>query len=304
MPVLDLVIVALYLVATVVFGAWFSTGQRDVKDYFVSGRSVPWWAITGSIVATETSTVTFISVPGVAYTGNWTFLQLVMGYMLGRIAVSIIFVPAYFRGELITVYQLLGVRFGGAVKRLAAGIFLLTRSLADGVRLFATGLVLAALLLAMPGTADVASQWAPGWDPTLTILRVVGVRDGHHHHRLHLPWRHECGHLDRRHPAGDLPGRGGGRALHPPGSHPGRVERGRSRGLGGWQVQGVRLHVGRRPQLHLLVGVIGGAFLTTATHGTDQLMVQRYSVPTRPGRRASRSCRAASWCSRSSCCSC
>ena len=124
----------------------------------------------GSIVATETSTVTFISVPGVAFTGNWTFLQLVMGYMVGRIVVSIVFVPAYFRGELLTVYQILGVRFGAGVKRLAAGLFLVTRSLADGVRLFATGLVLAALLLAMPGMADTATAWVPGLDPALTIL--------------------------------------------------------------------------------------------------------------------------------------
>ena len=170
MATLDLVIVIFYLAGTVAFGAWVSRGQRSVKDYFVSGRSVPWWAITGSIVATETSTVTFISVPGVAYTGNLTFLQLVMGYMLGRIVVSILFVPAYFRGELITVYQILGHRFGGGVKRFAAGLFLLTRSLADGVRLFATGLVLAALLLAMPGTMDSARAWVPAWDPTITIL--------------------------------------------------------------------------------------------------------------------------------------
>ena len=93
MHLIDLLIIVAYLAGTVAFGAWFSRSQKDVKDYFVGGRSVPWWAIMGSIVATETSTVTFISVPGVAFTGNWTFLQLVMGYMVGRIVVSIIFVP-------------------------------------------------------------------------------------------------------------------------------------------------------------------------------------------------------------------
>src|SRR6266511_3783249 len=124
----------------------------------------------GSIVATETSTVTFISVPGFAYSTDFTFLQLVMDYMIGRIIVSIIFVPAYFKGQLLTVYQLLGERFGGGVKRLASGIFLLTRSLADGFRLFATGLVLAAVLRAVPRMDDLSRAWFPSADPTYTIL--------------------------------------------------------------------------------------------------------------------------------------
>src|SRR5256714_1384877 len=136
---LDLTILFAYLIGTVLFGAYFSRSQKDVKDYFVSGKSVPWWAIMGSIVATETSTVTFISVPGFAYGANFTFMQLVIGYMIGRIVVTLLFVPSYFRGELLTVYQLLGQRFGSGVKRLAASLFLITRSLADGFRLFATG---------------------------------------------------------------------------------------------------------------------------------------------------------------------
>ena len=276
MPVLDLAIVAIYLAATVLFGAWFSKGQRDVKDYFVSGRTVPWWAIAGSIVATETSTVTFISVPGVAYTGNWTFLQLVMGYMLGRIAVTLIFIPAYFRGELITVYQLLGQRFGGAVKRLAAGIFLLTRSLADGVRLFATGLVLAALLLAMPGTADLARQWAPSWSPTLTVLiasvLVMGVTTIVYTYLGGMSaviWTDiiqlviyligaVCALvilLDR------IPG-GWSEAVSVAGA------------AGKFRVFDFTWDIAR--SYTFWSGVIGGAFLTTATHGTDQLMVQRY----------------------------
>ncbi|HNG34784.1 MAG TPA: sodium:solute symporter, partial [Blastocatellia bacterium] len=151
MRTLDLTILIAYIVGTVLFGAYFSRSQKNVKDYFVSGESVPWWAIMGSIVATETSTVTFISVPGVAYAGNFTFMQLVIGYMIGRIVVTTIFVPLYFRGELLTVYQLLGQRFGSPVRRLASALFLTTRSLADGFRLFATGLVLAALLLRMQG---------------------------------------------------------------------------------------------------------------------------------------------------------
>jgi SSS family transporter len=282
MPVLDLVIVALYLVATVLFGAWFSKGHQDVKDYFVSGRSVPWWAIMGSIVATETSTVTFISVPGVAYTGDWTFLQLVMGYMVGRIAVSIIFIPAYFRGELITVYQLLGQRFGGAVKRLAAGIFLVTRSLADGVRLFATGLVLAALLLAMPGMADTARQWAPSWDPALTILvasvLVMGVTTIVYTYLGGMSaviWTdiiqlviYIIGAVAALFIALDrIPG-GWNEAV--------RV----ASAAGKFTVFDFTWDVAR--SYTFWSGVVGGAFLTTATHGTDQLMVQRYFCANSP----------------------
>src|SRR4051795_6356687 len=114
MPALDLAVIVAYIVGTVAFGAWVSRTQQNVKDYFVSGRTVPWWAIMGSIVATETSTVTFISVPGYAFGANFTFLQLVFGYLIGRLVVSMLFVPAYFRGELLTVYQLLGERFGAA----------------------------------------------------------------------------------------------------------------------------------------------------------------------------------------------
>jgi len=124
----------------------------------------------GSIVATETSTVTFISVPGFAYGTNFTFLQLVMGYMIGRVTVVLLFVPAYFRGELLTVYQLLGQRFGTGVKRFASGLFLLTRSMADGFRLFATGLVLAVLLLTLPDVDAAARAYAPSIDPKLTVL--------------------------------------------------------------------------------------------------------------------------------------
>ena len=102
---LDLGVLVLYLAGIVAFGAYFSKSHQTLQDYFVSGKTIPWWAIMGSIVATETSTVTFISVPGYAYGTNLTFLQLVMGYMVGRVAVSILFIPAYFKGELLTVME-------------------------------------------------------------------------------------------------------------------------------------------------------------------------------------------------------
>src|SRR5688500_4747239 len=140
---LDYAVIGLYLTAIVAFGSWFARFQKTTRDYFLTGRSVPWWAICFTIVATETSTLSFIGVPADAYAGNMTFLQLAIGYIVGRILVSVLFIPAYFRGELYTSYELLQRRFGAPVKNIAAGIFVVTRTLADGVRLFATALVIA-----------------------------------------------------------------------------------------------------------------------------------------------------------------
>jgi SSS family transporter len=139
---LDYAVIAGYLVAITLFGSYFARFQKTTRDYFLTGRSVPWWAICLTVVATETSTLTFIGVPATAYAGDMTFLQLVFGYVIGRVIISAVFIPAYFRGDLFTSYELLQRRFGNRVKALAAVIFLLTRSLADGVRLFATALVI------------------------------------------------------------------------------------------------------------------------------------------------------------------
>ena len=127
---------------------YFSRRQKTTRQYFVAGHRVPWWAIAASIVATETSTVTFISVPGIAWAmgGDFRFLQLVFGYMLARIVISTVFMPWYFRGELVTVYELLQTRFGKPVKALAATLFVIMRTIADGVRLLLTAFVLAALM--------------------------------------------------------------------------------------------------------------------------------------------------------------
>ena len=139
---IDYMVIGGYLLAITAFGSYFARFQRTTRDYFLTGRSVPWWAICFTIVATETSTLTFISVPATAYNSDMTFLQLVVGYVIGRLVVSVLFIPAYFRGDLMTSYELLQRRFGPRVKNLSAIIFLLTRSLADGVRLFATALVI------------------------------------------------------------------------------------------------------------------------------------------------------------------
>jgi SSS family solute:Na+ symporter len=139
---LDYAVIAAYLVAITAFGSWFARFQKTTRDYFLTDRSVPWWAICFTIVATETSTLSFIGVPAGAYAGNMTFLQLAMGYIVGRVLVSVLFIPAYFRGVLFTSYELLQRRFGPAVKNIAAVIFVVTRTLADGIRLFATALVI------------------------------------------------------------------------------------------------------------------------------------------------------------------
>jgi SSS family solute:Na+ symporter len=139
---LDYAVIALYLAAITAFGSWFARYQHTTRDYFLTGHGVPWWAVCCTVVATETSTLTFIGIPATAYASNMAFLQLALGYVIGRVLVSVLFIPAYFRGELVTSYELLQRRFGRRVTGLSAGLFLVTRSLADGVRLFATALVI------------------------------------------------------------------------------------------------------------------------------------------------------------------
>ncbi len=165
MTVLDLTIIFGYLIGIVLFGAWFARKQKTTRDYFLGDRSVPWWAVAASIVATETSTITFISVPGIAFSrgGNFQFLQLVFGYLLGRVVISLLFIPSYFRGDLMTVYQLLDRRFGGKIKVLAASLFVIMRNIADGIRLLLTAIVLAA----------VYTSFQPGTNPDAIIIGSV-----------------------------------------------------------------------------------------------------------------------------------
>src|SRR3954463_13609828 len=157
MKALDLIIIFGYLIGIVLFGTWFGRKQETTADYFLGDRSVPWWAVSFSIVATETSTITFISIPGIAFArgGNFGFLQLVFGYLLGRIVISILFIPSYFRGELLTVYQLLDRRFGSKIKMIAASLFVVMRNIADGIRLLLTAIVLAAVYTSFQPAANV-----------------------------------------------------------------------------------------------------------------------------------------------------
>src|SRR5215510_15113064 len=149
----DYLIIAIYLAGITLFGLRFRKSQRSLKDYFLADRNIPWWALALSIVAAETSTLTIISTPGLAYDTNLTFLQVVLGYLVGRIIISFVLLPHYFRGDLYTAYQLIDRRFGPRLRSVTAGLFLLTRAAAEGVRIYAVSIVVAIAL----GTGEVAS---------------------------------------------------------------------------------------------------------------------------------------------------
>src|SRR3974390_1358616 len=165
---LDFAIIAVYLAGITLFGLRFRKKQRTLRDYFLAGREIPWWAIALSIVAAETSTLTIISIPGLAYDSNLTFLQVVMGYVVGRIIISVVLLPQYFRGELYTAYQLIERRFGSRLRSVTAGLFLLTRAAAEGVRVYAVSIVVAIAL----GTGEVASI------AIITVLTLIYTFEG------------------------------------------------------------------------------------------------------------------------------
>jgi SSS family transporter len=150
---IDIVVIVAYLAAITWFGAQFRSSQRTLRDYFLGGKTAPWWAIALSIVSAETSTLTVIGTPPLAFRGNYAFLQLVFGYLLGRLVIVTFFLPAYFRGEMYTAYELMRVRFGERIRRLTAAAFLALRALAEGVRVFAVSIVISTIL----GAGETAS---------------------------------------------------------------------------------------------------------------------------------------------------
>src|SRR6202045_587056 len=165
---LDFFIIALYLAGITLFGVRFRKRQRTLRDYFLADRDIPWWAIALSIVAAETSTLTIISIPGLAYDSNLTFLQLVIGYVIGSVVISFVLLPQYFRGELYTAYQLIERRFGSGLRTVTAGLFLLTRAAAEGVRVYAVSIVVSIAL----GTGEVASI------AIITLLTLIYTFEG------------------------------------------------------------------------------------------------------------------------------
>jgi SSS family solute:Na+ symporter len=251
----DYLVIVGYLLAITAFGSWFARFQRSTRDYFLTGRSVPWWAICFTVVATETSTLSFIGVPAGAYVGNMTFLQLALGYVVGRLLVSILFIPAYFRGELYTSYELLQRRFGASVKNLAAGIFVITRTLADGVRLFATALVI-----------SVVTQVPVPWTVMLIGIAMIvyTVRGG----AAAVIWTDVVQMFV--YVAGAAIVFGALASRMPDGLAAGLAVAGVAGRLQVWDFAFDITRV-----YTFWAGLLGGITLTLATHGTDQYLVQR-----------------------------
>src|SRR5690348_2772944 len=257
----DLGTIAVYLVAITWFGARFRKSQRSLKDYFLGGQTAPWWAISLSIVSAETSTLTVIGTPALSFGGNFEFLQLVLGYLLARIVISTLFLPQYFRGEMFTAYELMRRRFGERIRKLTAGTFLVLRALAEGVRVFAVSIIISVIL----GTGEVASigvivlltllytfeggMTAVIWtDVVQMALYVAGAMLSLFVilHQIPGGWGHVA----------DMAG-----AAHK------------------FQVFDFRFSWTAEffaRNYSFWAGLIGGCFLTTASHGTEQLLVQRY----------------------------
>jgi solute:Na+ symporter, SSS family len=251
----DLAIIALYLIGITLFGLRFRKRQRSLRDYFLAGREIPWWAITLSIVAAETSTLTIISIPGLAYDTNLTFLQVVMGYVVGRIVISFVLLPHYFRGDLYTAYELIERRFGRRLRSLTAGLFLLTRGAAEGVRVYAVAIVVSIAL----GTGAVASI------AIITILTLIYTFEGG---LAAVIWTDVVQTVI--YVGGTLIGLytilrlvpGGWAAIHAAAASAGKLQVFNFAG---------NLWI----PYSFWAGLIGGTFFTIASHGTDQLIVQR-----------------------------
>jgi SSS family transporter len=255
----DLGLIVVYLIGITLFGLRFRSGKdpnaRSLRSYFLADQTIPWWAIALSIVSAETSTLTIISIPGVAFAGDFGFLQIVIGYMLGRVVVALIFLPKYFEGRMLTAYQLIDQRFGHTLHKVTAGLFLLTRAAAEGVRVFAVSIVVGIAI----GTRDVLSI---GIISALTLLYTFegGMAA--------VIWTDVVQMVI--YIGGTMV------AIFTLGTHV----------PGGWsQIHEVAAAAGKFRLFHFALnltqsytfwaGVLGGTFLTMASHGTDQLMVQR-----------------------------
>ena len=212
---LDAIVLIVYLVGTTALGLWVGRRQRDAKDYFVADRAIPWWAVMLSIVASETSALTFISTPGLSYGnapgfGDLGFLQIVAGYIVGRFVVAAVLLPRYFQGNLVTAYALLETRFGLATRRFTSIVFMVTRGLADSVRVFATAIPVALII-----GPSVTQQGVRDAD------RRAAARLPHGH--LHLQGRDEGGRVDGARPGDGLHQRRRRRADRPRQARAGRV---------------------------------------------------------------------------------
>ncbi|GMR12335.1 MAG: sodium:solute symporter [Gemmatimonadota bacterium] len=252
---LDLAVLLAYLAGVTAWGAWLGRGQSGGRDYFLGNRDLPWLAVMLSVVATETSTLTFLSIPGVSYLGSMGFLQLTLGYLVGRVAISVLLLPAYYRGDLNTAYALLEDRFGLGVRRFTSSVFMVTRLLADSVRLFATAIPLALVT---------------GWDYPVSIA-AIGVATviytyfGGIRAVVWVDVLQMCLYL-----VGALVALVALQTLVPSG-WPGIFAEAQEAG----KLAVFDFSADPAVAYTFWAGLLGGGFLTMASHGTDQLIVQR-----------------------------
>jgi len=261
---LDLVVIVFYLAGVTLFGLRFRSGQGTIRGYFLADNAIPWWAISLSIVAAETSTLTVISVPGLAYEKDFGFLQLVMGYLIGRVVVSFVLIPQYFRGELLTAYQLIEQRFGHRLRSLTAGVFLATRAAAEGVRVFAVAIV---VRVAMGGLLAGVSDFQRDLVAIaiVTLLTLLYTIKGGLKAAIWTDVMQQTVYVTGTFVALFTILRwvpGGWTTVHQVAGQAGK-----------FRVFNFTLN--STTTYTLWSGLIGGAFLTTASHGTDQLIVQR-----------------------------
>src|SRR6476660_404484 len=258
---LDFVVILTYLVGITALGVFVGRKQKDSKDYFVAGREIPWWAVMISVVASETSALTFISIPGLAYVGNLGFLQVSVGYLLGRIVVATVLLPRYYQGELVTAYALLEQRFGLATRRFTSIVFMVTRGLADSVRVFATAIPIALILEGV-----VPRQWVM---PTaVLVLGTLTIIYTYRGGMRAVVWTeilqasvYIIGGIAAMVLLGHLVNGGWSQIVA-------------SAGPAG-KLQFIDFYTGFDRPHTVFAGLIGGAFLSMASHGADQLIVQR-----------------------------
>ncbi|HVA56709.1 MAG TPA: sodium:solute symporter [Gemmatimonadaceae bacterium] len=260
---LDAVVLVAYLAGTTAFGIWLGRRQKSAKDYFVAGRDIPWPAVMFSVVATETSALTFISVPGLAYIGNLGFLQVVAGYLLGRIALAFTLLPRYYQGEIVTAYAMLEQRFGLATRRFTSVVFMGTRAMADSVRVFATAIPVAMIL---SGTGAVPPRYM--MPAAILVLGALTVLYTYKGGMRAVVWTELI--------QAGIYVFGGlvalvllGRAA--PGGWPAIWH---SAGAAG-KLHMIDWYTGFDRPYTMLAGLLGGGFLSMASHGADQLIVQR-----------------------------
>lgn len=258
---LDAVVLVAYLGGTTALGIWVGRRPKNTNDYFVADRNIPWWVLLFSIVATETSALTFIGAPSFSYLGDFGFLQIVAGYILGRVVVAYTLLPRYFQGELVTAYALLERRFGLATRRFTSVVFMVTRALADSVRIFATAIPVALIVESVLPR----KQAMPAAVLVLGLLTVVYTYKGG---MKAVVWTELL--------QAGIYLLGGTAAIVllakvvPGGWHHILAE-----GAAHGKLRLIDTYTGIDRPNTLLAGLLGGAFLSMASHGTDQLIVQR-----------------------------